>query len=155
MLRLLKMSLISTTAMTLFSCIMSINKKQTFIEPLVLNKLLFPKKKNSRRHHILGYIGHFSVGLLFSSVYKLTWERSPVSEIEKNSGTMGLINGLAGISGWHIFFLANPDPPKVPLKKYYLQLLAAHVIFGLANGWTFKKIKKVEGQQQEFNGLAV
>lgn len=146
MIKLLKMSLISTTVMTLFTYLISFNKKEFFIEPLVLNKLFFPKKKNSRKHNISGYIAHYSVGFIFSSFYKAVWEKSPVSVNEKNSGMMGFINGIAGICVWHLFYMLNPDPPKIQLKKYYLQLLLAHVVFGLANGWTFKKEKSIKGK---------
>lgn len=42
----------------------------------------------------------------------------------------GLICGFIGVAGWHFVLSIHPKPPLIDLKKYYIHLLVAHIIFG-------------------------
>lgn len=130
--KLLTSSFLGTVGMTLFSWGMSVSKKEKFLEPLVLNQLLYPASKKRQAHHPAGYVLHWLVGLLFSVFY--CWRYRPGRFSLVKSSLVGLLNGLVGVAGWQLTLTLHPKPPRLKLKPYYLQLLAAHTIFGLLNG---------------------
>jgi len=139
---LFKMSVLGTAAMTAFSYLISIRKNEKFLEPLVLNQLVFPAQKGDNAHHMAGYVIHYLVGLFFSKFYQLFWNKGRSSPRIKNAATLGFLNGIFGVIGWHLTYKIHPAPPKISLKKYYLQLLVAHIIFGTANGMVYKQLRE-------------
>ena len=136
--KILAMSFPATSGMTLFSYILSVRHKEKFLEPLLLNQLIYPDSKKRKAHHASGYFIHLAVGLGFTAMYKWLWKKTPLKPDFITSLTLGFVNGMAGIAGWHSIFMLHRDPPHVKIKKYYLQLLAAHVIFGWINGMLYK-----------------
>ena len=138
MFKAIKMSLGATIGMTLFSYLVSHNKNEKFLEPLILNQLVYPGQKSQNAHHAMGYILHFLVGLLFTFVYKWIWGKLKIRPFFLNSKLMGAFNGLAGIAGWHLTYKLHNNPPHLKLKKYYVQLFIAHIIFGMLNGILYK-----------------
>ncbi|NJN27688.1 MAG: hypothetical protein HC819_17830 [Cyclobacteriaceae bacterium] len=137
----INMSLVATTGMTLVSYMLSEIKKEKFLEPLLLNQVLFPHDKKGHAHHVAGYGLHWLIGLGFSSIYKVMWRHSLIKPKTKNSLIMGFTNGLVGVAGWHFIFFFRHFPPKVKLKQYYLQLIVAHMVFGLLNKIVFNDNK--------------
>ncbi|MGK7396616.1 MAG: hypothetical protein ACNS62_18705 [Candidatus Cyclobacteriaceae bacterium M3_2C_046] len=141
----LPMNLVATTGMTIFSYLISLHKKEKFLEPLILNQLMFPQDKKQNAHHLLGYLAHLLVGQAFSLVYPIIWKHTSLKPNHGNSFLMGILNGFLGVVGWHVTIILHPDPPHIKLKKYYLQLIAAHAIFGWLNGLIYR----VNGKKQE------
>jgi len=139
---LLKMGVLATAGMTLFSYLLSIKKKEKFLEPLALNQLVYPKDKKDQAHHVLGYGLHYLVGLFFSFFYLHLFNKKIISPNGWNFTWMGFLNGLIGSLGWYITLKLHNNPPKLKLGKYFLQLIVAHVIFGIFNGIVFKLEKK-------------
>jgi hypothetical protein len=138
----LKMTSVAVTGMTLFSYLAGKFYKERFSEPAVLNEVLYPREgKDNKKHYWTGYAIHWLIGLIFSSVYKLFWDKTKVSSGPGNSMLGGLLNGIIGIGGWHAFFKMRHHP-SVSLKKYYLQLLAAHLVFGFLNGMMYRPDKR-------------
>jgi hypothetical protein len=135
------MSLVATAGMTLYSYLVSRHKKEKFLETLLLNQLVYPHEKRQRAHHKTGYLLHYLVGLFFSTFYDQVWKHNLVKPGIFNSSWMGFLNGIGGIAGWHLTFTLHQHPPKVKLKRFYGQLLLAHVIFGILNGWTYRRLK--------------
>jgi hypothetical protein len=135
-------SLIATGGMTLFSYLLSKILNKQFLEPLLLNQLVFYRQKEKKKHHATGYLIHYGVGLFFTSIYRWFWKKKPSLQRNSASLTLGFINGMIGITGWHLTFLLHPSPPKVDKKKYHIQLLAAHVVFGVLNGWSYRNMKQ-------------
>lgn len=134
-------SLLSTAGMTLFSFLLSKIVRRNFLEPKLLNQLVFYRRKNKKQHHAAGYAVHYLTGLLFTWIYSLIWKNSRYAPRNSDSLWMGFVNGLIGASGWHIVFLVHPSPPIVDRRKYYLQLVAAHMVFGLLNGAGYRNLK--------------
>jgi hypothetical protein len=134
-------SLVATGGMTLFSFLLSKLVKKNFLEPTLLNQLVFYREKAKKQHHPAGYVLHYLAGIFFTSVYSRIWKGTRLSPRSSDSLIMGFINGIIGASGWHLTFLAHPSPPQVNRRKYYLQLVAAHILFGLLNGIGYRKLK--------------
>jgi hypothetical protein len=131
--KVLESSVIGTTAMTLFSYLFSMSKKTNLKEPKLLGKMVRPlvpgmSKKQSRK---AGWLAHYAVGLLFAETYAQIWERSSLKANAKNGLVFGGLSGIAAILIWKFAFMIHPDPPSVNFRKYAMNLLIAHVVFGL------------------------
>jgi hypothetical protein len=137
--KILQMSIVATMGMTLFSYILSLILKEKFLETEILNQLIFPNNKEARKNHPAGYVIHFTTGTFFASIYRKLWDSTHLQPNLSTGATMGFINGLAGISVWHVILRLHSNPPDVNFKRFYLQLLFAHIIFGLINSFMFLK----------------
>ena len=119
---------IATSAMTLFSYGWSRTMKKPFLEPALLNELLFRANMISRGKRVPGWVIHYGIGFGFSVCYMLLRDLLiPPAVILTLS--LGVVSGIIGVMGWHILFLFHPNPPRIERLKYYGHLLAAHVIF--------------------------
>lgn len=123
----------ATAVMSLFSYWLSERTHEQFREPEVLGELLFRairgiKKSDSRT---IGWSLHLSVGLLFAKVYSYLWQQKTVKPTARGGLLLGGISGAVAIVVWKTVLSVHPCPPKLKFKKYYLQLLPAHVLFGL------------------------
>jgi hypothetical protein len=49
----------------------------------------------------------------------------------------GIVAGIIAIVAWQVMFALNPDPPSIKLKSFYIQLLIAHIIFGLVAYYSY------------------
>jgi hypothetical protein len=130
--RILSAAICGTSAMTLFSYLVSKRKKEQFREPVLLSLLI--KRFESReapKQNIDGWAIHYSVGSMFSAIYDQLWRSGKMKPNITNGAIIGAISGLAGIGGWHATLRFHPDPPPIDIKKYYGHLLAAHIVFGV------------------------
>lgn len=134
----LQMAVVATSGMTFFSYILSRIFKEKFLETTLLNQLMFPLQNEDKKHHVAGVGVHYSVGYFFSVIYNWLWNRTSLPAGIATGSILGFINGLAGIIGWNMVFRIHPNPPVIRPVKYYLQLLAAHVVFGSLNGIVYK-----------------
>ena len=144
------MSVFSTTGMTLFSYILSRTINEKFLETEQLNRLAFPKEQESNKHHPAGIAIHYLVGTIFSSVYYILWKNTSLRAVAPVSSALGLLNGLIGISGWHVTFRLLYKPAVIKLKYFYPQLLIAHIIFGCMNGQIYR-INKLKSENMKKN----
>ena len=135
----IRMSIISTVGMTLYSYIISAREKEKFFEPLILNQLIFPVEKKKKAHNISGYLLHYLLGLFFSMFYKPLYHHCKLKPNILSDSLLGMMNGFVGVFIWHLTFRFHPKPPKVKLKRYYRHLIAGHIIFGILNGFAFNK----------------
>lgn len=133
------MSFIATTGMTLASYLISVLKNEKFLPALILNQLIYPKKQPGKAHKIEGYLLYWLIGLGFSSVYKPIWDKSLFRPSATSGLILGFLNGIKGIAGWHLMLKTHPTPPPIKFKPFYLQLLAAHILFGYLNQMIIKK----------------
>src|SRR5690554_5121154 len=125
----LRMAMIATSGMTFFSYILSRIYREKFLETVLLNQLIFPTQKAEKKHHLAGIGIHYAVGYIFSLIYSRLWRRNSVPSGPVSGLVLGFLNGLAGIAGWHSVLTVHPNPPNIKPGKYYLQLLAAHMVF--------------------------
>ncbi len=42
----------------------------------------------------------------------------------------GFLSGIVSVSFWIAVFAVHPDPPRIQLKKHYLQLMVTYLLFG-------------------------
>jgi hypothetical protein len=131
-LQILISSIAATSAMTLFSYAVSASARELYKEPVLLSYILShlhlevsPSFKN-----ILAWILHYIIGLGFVIAYHFLWAYNILTITWPVSFLLGAISGIIGIITWFILFKAVPQKPNINFKGYYLQLLAAHVIFG-------------------------
>lgn len=122
-----------TTLMTAFSYVVSNVRNKQFREPELLNKLSNRVEKRFHMNHndAEGWLMHYGVGLFFSSVYDQLWRKTGIRPSVIQSILLGATTGVAGTAIWELTFRMHPNPPKIDFKEYYIQLLAAHAVFGL------------------------
>jgi hypothetical protein len=132
-----------TTFMTLFSYLVSVADDENFSEPERLGQLaerLLPKLRKEQGL-ALGWLGHYTVGLLFALVYVELWRRRwPKSSI-KNNLLVGAVSGLIAVAIWENDLKLHPLPPALSFNKYYLQLVPAHVVFAVFAGMGYQILK--------------
>lgn len=125
---------IATSLMTIFSYIVSAAADSQFREPQLLNHLIKssatlpfkPGKKN-----LTGWVIHYSIGYLFAIIFYFIWTTTTLEPSLLTGAILGLVAGIIGMTGWKIFFTINQAPPKINYKGFYLQIVPAHVIFGI------------------------
>lgn len=131
-----------TSAMTLFSYIISENKNKQFREPEILAQLiqrLFPNHHKIITH-AEGWFLHYAVGTMFCIAYDQLWKgKKPTL----SSGVLlGALCGLVGITVWKATLTLHPNPPAIDFKKYASHLLVAHLIFGGVSALGYRLLDK-------------
>lgn len=130
--------------MSLFSYVLSIRKNKQFKEPeilgILINRLL--DRKNRTLSHIGGWAIHYFVGLLFTTTYDMIWKSTRVKPVLSHSIALGAFSGLVGILGWNVTLRVHPRPPKIDIKRFFFQLLIAHIIFAVFAAEGYKLIEK-------------
>jgi riboflavin transporter FmnP len=124
----------ATSLMTVFSYLVANWRKSQFREPELLNMLLSRASLTSLKipkNHIAGWLIHFAIGFLFVLIFDLIWRYSELEVSLLSGAGLGFIAGIIGIIGWNVFFKLNSNPPQIDFKDFYIQLLIAHVIFGV------------------------
>lgn len=137
--QLLIATIAATSAMTLFSYIVSASFKELYKEPLLLKYLLMKLHiaVSDRVKEILAWVIHYSIGFIFVLGYYLLWVYGIISFTVLMGILLGAICGIIGIIGWIVMFKLARFEQKAGDKGYYFQLLVAHVIFGVTGILTF------------------
>lgn len=128
-LRIFAASAIATSAMTVYSYLLSWIKKFEFKEPRLLSLIAGKLDSDFKEHkRITGWSTHYLTGLLFAELYAPFWEKS-------RSVTSGLIfGGLSGVAAiliWKITLSVFREESLVNFPQFAGQLVIAHVVFGL------------------------
>lgn len=120
------------TFMTVFSYAVSYLAGDNFKEPELLAILLKRLGGNMQKplYQLAGWQFHYAVGVIFVTVYTYLWERNYLRRDLPSGLLLGFLSGIVGVSFWTAVFALHPDPPRIQLKKYYLQLMVAHLLFG-------------------------
>lgn len=129
-----------TSAMTLFSYLISEANDENYKEPEVLGQLIkrLPDGPSNEKARIAGWGGHYAAGLAFELIFNEVWEREWMKPSIASGALMGVTSGVAGIVAWKVAFDAHPNPPVKNLKKYFAHLMLAHVVFGVSSALTYK-----------------
>jgi hypothetical protein len=125
--------------MTLFSGIVSAFSKFDFAEHNVMAKLLKQLKIDEHTSYILGWKGHLLAGIGFAYLNKALLEKKMIKPEVKPAAVVGLMEGLIGIIIWKTAFQFHPNPPKIDLKKFFAQLLFAHVVYAVVSIMSIRK----------------
>jgi len=148
-LQILVTSIFGTIVMTAFSYYVSERFNELFKEPVLLNLVTASAKVdlNPRRKSALGWIIHFTIGLLFVICYHVIWKYTDFDPTWFCGLIFGMVSGLIGIVSWHFMFKLGEHPPKIKFKEYYLQLFIAHILFGLTAVACYKIIMQLAAHQ--------
>ena len=133
-------SIAATSAMTLFSYVISASFRELYKEPVLLTYLLTKAhvQVSAATKTVLAWILHYIIGLLFVIGYHFVWTYNILEFSWPIALLLGAVSGIIGILGWVIMFKAVPQEPNIDFKGYYLQLFFAHVIFGIVAFWVYK-----------------
>jgi hypothetical protein len=147
----IKSTFAGTSAMTLFSYLVSEKKEENFREPLVLADLLSRLSSKLRKSDatVDGWALHYIAGLGFSIAYHQLWKSGKVKPGIFSGSLLGAASGLIGIMVWKGVFKLHPNPPAKNLKKYFRHLMLAHVVFGAFAGMAYKSKVKEQKLIQE------
>lgn len=123
-----------TSLMTVFSyvCQLIFNKKLG--EPKILSQFLQKSPLelgNKSRITFWGWVIHYITGFAFAFLlagYVYVFAQ-PISW--GMAILLGFALGLLGIIGWQILYRIHPDPPVFDRSAFYLQLVVAHIFFGI------------------------
>lgn len=126
--------ILGTFIMTGFSHIMELISGEKCNEAQLIN-LLLSRSKNSTisdKNHYLGWVIHFIIGILMAiGVWMYYQNITGIPHAFYGAG-VGFILGIIGVIGWSIILSVHPNPPKNNWVLYFLQLITAHIIFGVA-----------------------
>jgi hypothetical protein len=138
-LQIIIVSIAATSAMTLFSYVISASFRELYKEPVLLTFLLTQLKLelSPGTKKILAWLIHYIIGLLFVIGYHLLWIYNILDLSVLTAIILGAISGIIGILGWVIMFKIARYKPAIDFKGYYIQLFFAHVIFGLVATATY------------------
>ncbi|MCM0667066.1 hypothetical protein [Flavobacterium tyrosinilyticum] len=132
LIQILVSSIAATSAMTLFSYAVSATARELYKEPVLLSYILShlhlevsPNVKN-----MLAWILHYIIGFGFVIAYHFLWIYKVLELTWPIGILLGAISGIIGIITWFVLFKLVPQKPNIDFKGYYLQLFAAHIIFG-------------------------
>jgi hypothetical protein len=128
----IKSMITGTSAMTLFSYLISEKRDQNFREPLVLADLIarFSPKIQKSDAALEGWALHYLAGFGFSYLYDRLWKSGKVKPTVFSGMLLGAASGVTGILVWKTVFKLHPNPPAKNLKKYFGHLMLAHIVFG-------------------------
>lgn len=134
---------VATSLMTAFSYLISETFRELYKEPVVLQFLMtrFRFNLSPKEKAILGWIIHYTIGLLFVIAWYFLWKLG-LFDLTWLAGLIyGCVIGIIGISGWVFMFFLADYKPKIDFKGYYFQLFFAHVVFGMATWAVFEWMK--------------
>ena len=129
--KILSAAVLGTTAMTLFSYLISDKKKKNFLEPDVLSQLINRIVPIDKDHaELAGWGSHYSTGVIFATAYAKLLEVTKMKPTLLSGLLFGTGSGLLGMLAWKLTFKGHPNPPIKDLKGYLGHLLLAHMVFG-------------------------
>lgn len=143
--KILVSAIVGTSAMTIFSYLVSASEHKNFREPEVLGQLIkrLPLcSKNSAK--IAGWCLHYAVGISFVTIYNEIWKRKKIKPSLTSGALLGAASGVAGITGWKGVFEVHPNPPAKNLRQFFGHLMLAHIVFGVFCALSYKLTVKAK-----------
>lgn len=129
-----------TSAMTIFSYLVSASENRNFREPQVLGQLIerLPKSLSKKPAQIAGWSLHYAIGTSFVAFYNELWKRTKIKPSLASGALLGAASGLIGVTGWKGMFEVHPNPLAKNLKPFFGHLMLAHVVFGVFSALAYK-----------------
>lgn len=126
-------SLLATSAMTLFSYTMSASFRELFKEPVLLSFILIKTnlELSVQTKKYLAWLLHYFIGFIFVLAYHIIWLYNILYLSIISTLLLGIVSGVIGIIGWILIFKISDYQPKIDFKGYYIQLFFAHIIFAI------------------------
>jgi hypothetical protein len=144
--KVLSSGILGTSAMTIFSYLVSQLMSKNFREPEIMS-FLFKNLSITFLQYgtFLGYLAwtfHYIIGFSFVFIYVKLWDNNKVKPNLISGIFLGAITGIVGIIGWYITIKIHPNPPIVNLKNFFILLFFAHIVFGIFATIGYVLIKK-------------
>nr|WP_294924869.1 hypothetical protein [uncultured Flavobacterium sp.] len=138
-LQILLASIAATSAMTLFSYIISTSFRELYKEPVLLTYILSKLNMDlsTKTKAVLAWILHYFIGLIFVVAYHILWFYNILDLSFLSVLFLGAASGIIGIIGWMFMFKITDHKPRIDFKGYYIQLFFAHVIFAITATLTY------------------
>lgn len=132
-LQILIASIAATSAMTLFSYIISKSFRELYKEPVLLTFILSKLNLDLsiKTKTILAWLLHYFIGLIFVIIYHILWFYNILKLSLLSALLLGAVSGIIGIISWMFMFKITDHKPQIDYKGYYIQLFFAHIIFGI------------------------
>ena len=130
--------------MTLFSYLVSLTTKKNFTEPELLHEIAHEHLPDVDEAIVkpASWTTHYGVGLAFTTAYSQVWERTSIKPTVASGAVLGALSGVAGILGWSQAFKLDGHHSADFRQKYYTQLMAAHIVFGIGAAVGYKLLSK-------------
>ncbi|WP_276168686.1 hypothetical protein [Zobellia alginiliquefaciens] len=139
--KILLAGLVGTSLMTAFSYLVGHVCDSELGEPKLLNRFLNGSKRLDIEvgdESMLGWLFHYLTGFLFANAISLYFNLTENHPTYGLAVILGCILGLFGVLGWVIMIRLHSSPPKMNLQLFLLQLVGAHVVFGLGATLVFR-----------------
>lgn len=139
-----------TLPMTAYSFVVSEHRNKNFKEPHLLGTLMrrLVNGGNRKSSKVAGWIVHFAVGVLFAEVYALLSKKITLKPAVPAGALLGGLTAIPGVLAWHLSLETHPYPPAVNRKRFYGQLIIAHIVFGIVAVVVLQKLRQKEHQHQ-------
>ncbi|WP_203296447.1 hypothetical protein [Luteirhabdus pelagi] len=134
-LKVLLINFIAVGVMTVFTYLYSLARNINFGQPYLLQYLINTARPSNNRTTLgiwVGWLLHYILGILFYYGYQLFRTLLGLTHSVWLGILYGFFAGLIGVIGWYLMFRAHRNPPAIPKTEYYLQLVVAHILFGLS-----------------------
>ena len=135
-------SILGTAIMTGFSHVVESLTDNKFNEAHLLNGLISNLKSVNSSigdNHYLGWIIHFAIGIGMAAILYCYYFYI-VDDISLWTGLfLGFILGIIGVAGWSLMISYHDNPPKIEWKHFFIQLVVAHMIFGVTITWVLAR----------------
>ncbi|WP_207532502.1 hypothetical protein [Desertivirga arenae] len=128
-------SIAATSIMTAFSYLASERKKENYREPLLLAGLinsLTTYRGSRKRLEPCGWLLHYSMGAAWSPIEYLFLRQKRGKSDVKDSAAFGIFGGVCGLLIWDLMFKVTKYSPDTNKRRFYVHLVLAHVIYGIA-----------------------
>jgi hypothetical protein len=131
---------IGTTMMTIFSYILSAKRKKNFKEPQLLHTMInrMPGVKE-KDIPLAGWLAHYASGVGWALLFAILFKKREKNITLYHEIIFGLCNGTAAIFIWKGFLSLHPYPPVTDRKEFYIQLIAAHIVFSVVMAEIYKR----------------
>ncbi len=134
----------STSAMTIFSYLVSELMSENFREPeimtVLIRNLLLTTKQNAP---YLAWSLHYIIGFSFVLIYVTLWQNHKLKANIQSGMFLGAVSGIFGIIGWYFTLIIHPNLPVLNLKNFFILLFFAHIVFGIFSVVGYILVKKL------------
>ncbi|MFP5042880.1 hypothetical protein [Parasediminibacterium sp. JCM 36343] len=141
--KVLSMGILATSAMTIFSYLVSELMSENFREPEIMTvfiKDLLPTAKQYAPYLAWGL--HYIIGFSFVIIYVKLWHSNKLKLNIQSGMLLGAISGIFGIIGWYITLKVYHNPLNTNLKDFFIILFFAHIVFGIFAMIGYALVKK-------------
>ena len=97
-------------------------------------------KSPGKNSLILGTLGHFGVGVIFSFTYFLLWNWGIFRINFQDSLLIGAGSGIVAIAVWKGYLTYYNEPIPISHMHYFIALFLAHIVFGIISVNLFQLI---------------